>query len=65
MGTRGFYVFRFRGKYYVYYNHWDSYPQGLGTWIVRDIPTDLSEYDSSSDNEVPPALLLLTFYVLP
>ncbi|KAI9792913.1 MAG: hypothetical protein M1816_001235 [Peltula sp. TS41687] len=40
MGTRGYYVFYFRGRFYVYYNHYDSYPEGLGTWIIDSIPTD-------------------------
>ncbi|KAI9782560.1 MAG: hypothetical protein M1839_004804 [Geoglossum umbratile] len=44
MGTRGFYIYRYNGRYYVYYNHWDSYPEGLGSWIVEDIPTDPDEY---------------------
>ncbi|KAI9769921.1 MAG: hypothetical protein M1840_003630 [Geoglossum simile] len=44
MGTRGFYIYRYKGRYYVYYNHWDSYPEGLGSWIVSDIPTDPDQY---------------------
>jgi hypothetical protein len=40
MGTRGYYAFVFRGRFYVYYNHWDSYPAGLGKIIVDKIPED-------------------------
>lgn len=34
MGTRGYYVFKFQGVYYVIYNHYDSYPSGLGETIT-------------------------------
>ncbi len=34
MGTRGFYVFKYKGIYYIYYQHFDSYPEGLGQQIV-------------------------------
>lgn len=37
MGTRGNYIFRRNGKYYVFYNHWDSYFNGLGQKIVDEI----------------------------
>ena len=37
MGTRGLFGFHFRGKYYVVYNHWDSYPSGLGYIIVKEL----------------------------
>lgn len=37
MGTRGLYVFKYRGIYYIFYNHYDSYPSGLGKLIVNDI----------------------------
>jgi hypothetical protein len=37
MGTRGYYVFLFNGVYYVYYNHFDSYPSGLGLQIVEEL----------------------------
>ncbi|MGA2083659.1 MAG: hypothetical protein ABSH53_24080 [Holophaga sp.] len=35
MSTRGLLVFRFHGRDYVTYNHHDSYPKGLGAWVVR------------------------------
>jgi hypothetical protein len=37
MGTRGFYVFKYGGVYYIFYNHYDSYPSGLGQLIISDI----------------------------
>jgi hypothetical protein len=37
MGTRGLYVFKYRGIYYTFYNHYDSYPSGLGKLIISDI----------------------------
>jgi len=44
MGTRGNYIFRYKGKYYIFYNHYDSYMTGLGADIVKDLrswtPTD-------------------------
>ena len=39
MGTRGYYVFCYKGKYYVFYNHWDSYMEGLGEDIVKELRT--------------------------
>ena len=35
MGTRGLYGFRKNGKDKVTYNHWDSYPEGLGIEVIR------------------------------
>ena len=46
MGTRGLKVYRFRKRYYAFYNHWDSYPDGLGKQIVSDIPADPSKYQA-------------------
>lgn len=37
MGTRGYYVFRYKNKWYVFYNHWDSYPSSLGQQIVNEL----------------------------
>jgi hypothetical protein len=39
MGTRGFYVFKYKGIYYIYYQHYDSYPErpGLGQQIVDEV----------------------------
>ncbi|RJE21323.1 hypothetical protein PHISCL_06340 [Aspergillus sclerotialis] len=44
MGTRGLVFIRCRGRYFIYYNHWDSYPDGLGEAIVSKIPTDPEKY---------------------
>ena len=51
MGTRGFYVYKWRGRYYVYYNHWDSYPSGLGKVLVSTIPTDPEEFRQWLENK--------------
>lgn len=37
MGTRGTYGFKVDGRYFVTYNHFDSYPAGLGAEIVSFI----------------------------
>lgn len=39
MGTRGYYTFLYKGIYYVFYNHWDSYLDGLGQKLVNEIRT--------------------------
>ncbi|MCJ1438457.1 hypothetical protein MMC27_007847 [Xylographa pallens] len=44
MDTRGYYAYRFRGRYYILYRHYDSYPEGLGAWIVQSIPQDSEKY---------------------
>lgn len=46
MGTRGHIFIRCRGRYFVYYNQFDSYPEGLGEAIVATIPVDPEEYRS-------------------
>lgn len=47
MGTRGYYCYRFRGRLYVYYNHFDSYPSVLGEFLIENIPTDPEEYQGN------------------
>ena len=37
MGTRGFYGFRYKGRYILFYNHWDSYCSGLGQQILNEL----------------------------
>lgn len=37
MGTRGLLGFYFKGKFYVVYNHFDSYPSGLGVALLREL----------------------------
>ncbi|KAF2818718.1 hypothetical protein CC86DRAFT_413608 [Ophiobolus disseminans] len=44
MGTNGLYLFRFRSRYYVFYNHWDSYPEGLGNTLVSMLEQKRAEY---------------------
>ncbi|KAI1275927.1 hypothetical protein F5Y07DRAFT_162130 [Xylaria sp. FL0933] len=46
MGTRGYYIYKWQGRHYVYYNHWDSYPEGLGRKKVGEIPTDPTQYQA-------------------
>jgi hypothetical protein len=41
MGTRGFFGFIYKGKCYVIYNHFDSYPEYLGKNIVNEIIFEL------------------------
>jgi hypothetical protein len=37
MGTQGLYGFYYNGKYYLVYNHYDSYPDGLGNNLIDEI----------------------------
>ncbi|KAL4791253.1 hypothetical protein BDV19DRAFT_393233 [Aspergillus venezuelensis] len=46
MGTRGLLFVRYKGRYFVYYNHFDSYPEGLGEAIVATIPADPDKYQA-------------------
>lgn len=46
MGTRGLVFVRCRGRYFAYYNQFDSYPEGLGVAIVQQIPENYGEYSS-------------------
>lgn len=39
MGTRGWLVFRYKGKYYVLYNWFDSYPSAMGYRIAAQLVT--------------------------
>ncbi|KAJ0420131.1 hypothetical protein BJY00DRAFT_313347 [Aspergillus carlsbadensis] len=50
MGTRGLLFIRWKGRYYVYYNHYDSYPEGLGEAIVENIPVTPEEYQEWLEN---------------
>lgn len=54
MGTRGFRIIRFRGRYYIFYNHWDSYPEGMGKSLVDQIPQDPDEYQRELIDSVNP-----------
>ena len=44
MGTRGYRVTRYRGRYYRFYNPSNSFPGLLGKRIVSQIPTDPEAY---------------------
>ncbi len=44
MGTRGLLIVRFRKRYYIQYNQFDSHFDGLGAKIVARIPSDPEEY---------------------
>jgi len=37
MGTRGYFGFYYKGKYYLIYNHFDSYFSGLGVNLINEI----------------------------
>ena len=37
MGTRGFYGFRYKKKYYMVYNPYDSYFSGLGKILLKEV----------------------------
>lgn len=52
MGTRGYYVFKYNGIYYVFYNHFDSYYGGLG----EDIVTELRKLTKEDYDEIKGAL---------
>ena len=46
MGTRGYVALRFRGRYYIFYNQFDSNAEELGEKLIKTIPTDPLEYSS-------------------
>jgi hypothetical protein len=37
MGTLGLFGFVYKGKYYLAYNHFDSYPSGLGIYLINEL----------------------------
>lgn len=37
MGTRGYIIITFNGKCLTIYNHFDSYPEGLGATLVKEL----------------------------
>lgn len=39
MPTRGLFGFYYQGKYYLVYNHYDSYPNHLGMKLVKELRT--------------------------
>lgn len=44
MGTRGTIRIRKNGKQIIMYNHYDSYPSGLGVKFLKDIQTMIEKY---------------------
>lgn len=44
MGTRGLRIVCFRGRYFVYYNQYDSYPEVFGESVAGRVPDDPQEY---------------------
>ncbi|MCJ1261892.1 hypothetical protein MMC22_001761 [Lobaria immixta] len=56
MGTRGYRVIRFGGRYYRFYNPRDSNPEALGKSIVSEIPTDPEAYQQWLANKRKEAL---------
>jgi hypothetical protein len=46
MGTRGILGFRYKRKDYMTYNHWDSYPSGLGNRVVEWARDHGGDWDS-------------------
>lgn len=50
MGTKGFYAFIYKGKRYVIYNYYDSYPDALGNDLLNELrKCDLEEWKSLLD----------------
>lgn len=45
MGTRGYIVYRVRGRYYIRYGHRDSYPSHLGCAVISGIPQDPEAFE--------------------
>jgi hypothetical protein len=43
MGINGTFGFLYKGKYYLFYNHWDSYLTGLGQNLIDEIRTVISK----------------------
>ena len=44
MGTRGLRIVKYKGRYWIFYNHLDSYLEGLGKALVEGIPAESEEY---------------------
>ncbi len=51
MGTRGKFGFFYKGKYYMCYNHYDSYPRELGVKLILEITrADFDEWIKLLEN---------------
>ena len=51
MGTGGYRIIKFRGRYWVFSNSYDSYPKGLGKSLVDRIPKDPKGYQKWLQDE--------------
>lgn len=65
MGTRGHFGFHYKGKYYLVYNHWDSYPSELGASIVNQIKNMLKTMSFSEIGEKVKNLIVVNNSVEP
>jgi len=43
MGTRGYKVYRYKGRYFVYFHLCDSYPDCYGVEVLRQLPRNVSK----------------------
>lgn len=43
MGTRGLFGFVYKGKYYLFYNQYDSYPSYLGANLLKEIKSAIDD----------------------
>jgi hypothetical protein len=50
MSTRGYLVFKWRGMYYVIYNHSDSYPSRMGYQILVQIIEWMNRYQGKTQD---------------
>lgn len=38
MGTSGRHIYRWKGWYFIHFQYYDSYPEGLGLEVLREVP---------------------------
>ena len=62
MGTRGLLGLIVEGKRHAAYNHWDSYPSGLGAKIVKFI-LSLSREEYAKMTALVQAITVKNFHV--
>ena len=48
MGTRGWLIFVYNGLYYIIYNHFDSYPSGMGASLFEQINELMKRFNGNS-----------------
>ncbi|KAL5500881.1 hypothetical protein ACEPAH_9268 [Sanghuangporus vaninii] len=46
MDATALYAYRYQNTYMIYVDHYDGYPSGRGTSLVRSIPTEPVEFDA-------------------